>query len=120
LRSRLHRIALGVAVLVVAALVAVPAFAREQRQSAVNIKVYAKEFSFRLPLKSAKRGKIMFTLVNQGKLPHDFKIAGKKTALANPGRTVKVTVTLKKGKYKYICTVPGHASAGMRGTFTVK
>jgi azurin len=29
------------------------------------------------------------------------------------------TVTLKKGKkYKYICTVPGHAAAGMRGTFT--
>ena len=26
-------------------------------------------------------------------------------------------VTLKRGKYTYICTVPGHASAGMKGTF---
>ena len=27
-------------------------------------------------------------------------------------------MTLKKGKkYKYICTVPGHAAAGMKGTF---
>jgi uncharacterized cupredoxin-like copper-binding protein len=28
--------------------------------------------------------------------------------------------TKKKGKYPYLCTVPGHAQAGMKGTFTVR
>jgi uncharacterized cupredoxin-like copper-binding protein len=27
-------------------------------------------------------------------------------------------VTIKKGKNAYKCTVPGHAAAGMKGTFT--
>ena len=37
--------------------------------------------------------------------------------------TVKVTAkdtfrfTLSKGKHQYKCTVPGHAAAGMKGTF---
>jgi uncharacterized cupredoxin-like copper-binding protein len=26
----------------------------------------------------------------------------------------------KKGRYPYSCTVPGHAAAGMKGTFTVR
>ena len=52
-------------------------------------------------------------------MQHDFKIAGKKTPLIAPGQTKVLKMTLKKGKYTYICTVPGHASAGMKGTFTV-
>jgi uncharacterized cupredoxin-like copper-binding protein len=53
-------------------------------------------------------------------LSHDFKIAGKKTALLKHGQTAKLTVTLKAGKYPYSCTVPGHAAAGMKGVFTAK
>jgi uncharacterized cupredoxin-like copper-binding protein len=26
----------------------------------------------------------------------------------------------KKGKYSYLCTVPGHAAGGMKGVFTVR
>lgn len=55
-----------------------------------------------------------------GQVQHDFKIAGKKTILLNPGKSSKLTVTLKKGKYHYLCTVAGHAKLGMQGTFTVK
>ncbi len=52
---------------------------------------------------------------------HDFKIAGKKTPLIKPGKSATLKVTLKKHKkYAYLCTVPGHAAAGMKGTFTVK
>ena len=49
--------------------------------------------------------------------------------VANPGveqgRSVAakpvdiVTVRLRRGSYRYICTVPGHAAAGMKGTFRV-
>ena len=39
-----------------------------------------------------------------------------------PGRqggTLVVNLT-KAGKYEYLCTVPGHAAAGMKGLVTVK
>jgi uncharacterized cupredoxin-like copper-binding protein len=56
-----------------------------------------------------------------GNVGHDFKIAGKKTPIIQPGATTKLTVKIAKaGRYKYLCTVPGHAAAGMKGTFTVR
>jgi Copper binding proteins, plastocyanin/azurin family len=40
--------------------------------------------------------------------------------LIQPGKTAKLVVTFKKkGKYPYLCTVPGDAAAGMKGVFTV-
>jgi uncharacterized cupredoxin-like copper-binding protein len=79
-------------------------------------------FAFKLSTKTlAKPGKVIFEVKNVGKLAHDFKIAGKKTALLQPGKTAKLTVAFKtKGKYSYKCTVPGHAAAGMKGVFVVK
>ena len=64
MRSKLHRIVLGAAVLVAAALVAVPAFAHQQRQSAVNIKVKAVDLKFIVPLKKAPHGAIQFSVTN--------------------------------------------------------
>jgi uncharacterized cupredoxin-like copper-binding protein len=58
--------------------------------------------------------------VNKGKLAHDFKIAGKKSPMVQPKKTKTFVVTLsKKGKIAYVCTVPGHAAAGMKGKLTV-
>ena len=44
------------------------------------------------------------------------------TPVAAGGETVEVTFTAptKPGKYDYLCTVPGHFAAGMKGTLTVK
>ena len=44
------------------------------------------------------------------------------TTLAGAGETVEVTfkVPTAPGEYPYLCTFPGHAQAGMRGTLTVK
>ena len=42
------------------------------------------------------------------------------TPKLKPVKTVSLTVTLKKGKAPYLCTIPGHAAAGMRGVITVK
>jgi uncharacterized cupredoxin-like copper-binding protein len=85
-----------------------------------KVKVTASEFKYVLSRKTAPKGTVVFTLVNKGKLPHDFKIAGKKTAKIAPGKTatLKVTITAK-GKKPYLCTVPGHAPAGMKGVFAI-
>jgi nitrite reductase (NO-forming) len=63
---------------------------------------------------------VVFTVVNKGKISHDFKIAGKKIPNLLPGKSAKLTVKFtKKGHYAYLCTIPGHAGAGMKGTFSV-
>jgi uncharacterized cupredoxin-like copper-binding protein len=78
------------------------------------------EFHFTLSKKSAAKGSVTFKIVNKGKLAHDFKIGGKTSKMVQPGKSTTLKVTLKAGKQKYECTVPGHAAAGMRGTLTVK
>jgi uncharacterized cupredoxin-like copper-binding protein len=97
---------------------AAPAHARHA--AGTPVKVTATEFKFKLSSTSVAAGSVTFTIVNKGKLGHDFSIAGKKSALIAPGKSGKLTVTLKAGKYPYKCTVPGHAAAGMKGIFVVK
>jgi uncharacterized cupredoxin-like copper-binding protein len=101
------------------------ASARSDRLSTAAVKtvqVKGGEFFFRLSTKSiAKPGKVTFVFKNIGHVLHDFKINGKKTPLTRPGKTAKLVVTFKKkGNYRYLCTVPGHAVAGMKGVFKVR
>jgi uncharacterized cupredoxin-like copper-binding protein len=77
------------------------------------------EFHFRLS-GTAHPGRVTFRITNRGTLKHDFKIAGKRTRLIGVGKTRSLTVTLRRGTYKYICTVPGHAAAGMKGRLRVR
>jgi uncharacterized cupredoxin-like copper-binding protein len=81
--------------------------------------VTGKEFKFTLTTKTVRHGKVTFKFTNKGRLKHDFKIAGKKTPLVGPNKSASITVTLKRGTYTYICTVPGHAAAGMKGKLKV-
>jgi plastocyanin len=108
------------AVVVLFFALAVPALAGGTHATATAVTVTATEFHFKLSKTSVAHGAVTFTIVNKGKLAHDFKIGGKKTALVAPGKTAKLTVTLKAGKAPYLCTVAGHAAAGMKGTLTVK
>jgi uncharacterized cupredoxin-like copper-binding protein len=78
------------------------------------------ELKFTVSKKTVTKGKVTFKVTNKGALEHDFKIAGKVTPKLKPGKTVSLTVTLKKGKAPYLCTIPGHAAAGMKGVITVK
>jgi len=90
--------------------------------AATTISVRGKEFSFRLSKTSIPKPEtVTFTFHNAGTMAHDFAIGGKKTRLIGPGKTARVTVTFhKKGRFPYLCTVPGHAQAGMKGVFTVR
>ena len=79
------------------------------------------ELKFTLSKRTVAKGATTFKVTNKGLLSHDFKIAGKKTALLAKGKSGTITVTFKKaGKFAYLCTVPGHAAGGMKGTLTVK
>lgn len=73
---------------------------------------------------TAKAGKVTIAFTNKAPLGHNFTIdspSGAKVA-ATPtfdGGTKTVTATLKPGTYTFLCTVPGHAMAGMKGTLKV-
>jgi plastocyanin len=73
---------------------------------------------------TAKAGKVTFTFTNQAPEGHNFTIdtPGGKAVGATPtfnGGSKTLSVTLKPGKYTFLCTVPGHAMGGMKGTLTV-
>ena len=85
----------------------------------VNVK--ASEFKFVLSKKTAKRGVVVFKITNVGKISHDFQISGRKTKLLSHGQSATLRLTfMRKGKYPYKCTVPGHAAGGMKGVFVIK
>jgi len=115
----MNRITLALGVALAALVVAAPVAARSSSTAATTVTVQMKEFKFILSKKSVPHGKVTFKLVNKGKLGHDFAIAGKKTKIIAAGKSGTLTVTLKKGKIPYKCTVPGHAAAGMKGTLNV-
>jgi uncharacterized cupredoxin-like copper-binding protein len=107
---------------VLAALIAVlavtpMAVARMHAATAKIVTVKASEFKFVLSTKTARHGAFIFKVTNNGKIAHDFKIAGKKTPKLGPGKSATLKVTLTKGPHKYICTIDSHASFGMKGTF---
>jgi uncharacterized cupredoxin-like copper-binding protein len=114
------RVTLAAAFLAVVGVVAGPALGARAHATGTSVSVISTEFKFKLSKTSVPAGSVTFTLTNHGKIPHDFKIGGKKTPLVKPGKSAKITVTLKKGKAAYLCTVPGHAALGMKGTLTVK
>ena len=85
-----------------------------------RITVKASEFKYVLSRRSAPTGTIVFTVKNTGKISHDFKIAGKKTAKLAPGKSQVLRVVIKKkGTYSFVCTLLGHAGAGMKGKLGV-
>lgn len=73
---------------------------------------------------SSKPGKVTIDFDNPAALEHNVAIEqGGKQLATSPtiaeGKT-SVTADLAPGTYTFLCTVPGHAEAGMEGTLTVR
>ena len=95
---------------------------------AVTVKM--KEYIFIPESLEVKRGTTL-DVRNDGQIAHNLtiqntpdpdktgpKLAGTPTFL--PGKTEKLKVDLRPGKYSFVCTVPGHKDQGMKGRITVK
>ena len=117
--TRIHSLSLGVALAAAALVWSLPATAHQTHATVKTINVTAFDIGFKLSSKTAPGGLIVFKVKNTGHLHHDFKISSKKTKLLGPGRSETLRITLKKATFKYLCTVPGHAAAGMKGVFKV-
>jgi len=73
---------------------------------------------------SSRHGEVTIDFDNPAALEHNVAIEqdGKQIAISETiakGKT-SVTAELAPGTYTFLCTVPGHAEAGMEGVLTVK
>jgi len=80
----------------------------------VAVQVKEVEYKITLSTQKVKHGTVTFSVQNAGKIAHNLTIqGGKHTANIAPGKSAKLTVTLKKGAYTLYCSVPGHRQLGM-------
>lgn len=89
---------------------------------APTLVVEAVDFAFELNrVEVATDQEFNLTLVNQGALLHDLTIPDLGIrVVARPGESTTVGVTAQPpGEYLMLCTVPGHAEAGMEGWLVV-
>lgn len=82
------------------------------------------EIAFDTTTLSSKPGKVTIDFTNPSALEHNVAIEenGKKLAESETlaeGKT-SVSANLAPGTYTFLCTIPGHAEAGMEGTLTVR
>ena len=140
-----RRIAAIAALVATSALVvgAGAAWTASDQAAAKKRKVTLEEWSVSSNKKSVKRGRVTFTVANDGNFKHNFvivrtnkapdKLPLKKSGLQakekvrvgklkpfKAGKTRKLTVRLAKGNYVLLCNLPGHYEAGMFTAFKVK
>jgi mono/diheme cytochrome c family protein len=72
----------------------------------------------------APAGPLDVKSLNKSAVQHNIAIQGSGVNEVGPvgasNHLSEIKVTVKAGKYTFLCTVPGHAQAGMKGTLTVK
>ncbi|HEY1356788.1 MAG TPA: cupredoxin domain-containing protein [Thermoleophilaceae bacterium] len=84
----------------------------------------ATEFKFNPSAPKVKKGKVQFTIKNDGQTTHALEVEGpgeeSKTGSVQPGQSKTITVNLNKdGKYEFYCPIDGHKQQGMKGVVTV-
>lgn len=89
-----------------------------------KITVEGNEFAFNPSNITVKVGQtVQLTFKNTGQYPHNFTLSDlsvqTKTIQSSQVDTITFTPT-KTGNFAYVCTVPGHADRGMKGTLTVQ
>jgi plastocyanin len=82
------------------------------------------EIAFNKKALHSRPGKVTIDFTNPSALEHDVAIEqnGKQIAVSpriTNGKT-SISAELAPGEYTFLCTVPGHAEAGMEGTLTVE
>ncbi len=87
----------------------------------ITVRVDARDFAFVLSRRSVPAGSsVRFVVRNRGSTIHDFVVKGRRTRLLKPAQSQTITVSFpRKGTFRFLCSVPGHARLGMKGTFGV-
>jgi len=86
-----------------------------------DIHLEAKNVAFTETEIATTAGEVTVTLENKDLFWHTFTIEELGVDLRVPiGAELPVTFEAPPGEYEFICAIPGHTEAGMRGTLTVE
>ena len=85
--------------------------------------VTASSFRFSTPDLTIRAGEwVVVTFTNDDPVVHDWSVEGLANVdvPARPGQTARLRFVIDRpGTYRILCTIPGHAEAGMVGTLVV-
>jgi Cu+-exporting ATPase len=91
---------------------------------AVHVEVVARDVAYHPPDVRVEAGRtVVLSFRNEDPVFHDWEAEGLANvdAGARPGQTQKIRFTIDEpGTYRVMCTVPGHAEAGMVGRLIVE
>jgi nitrite reductase (NO-forming) len=88
--------------------------------AAATLEVKAFDLGFEPKTLSAPAaGRYTVKLTNTGSVPHDITFPGGEAAHAEAGATASVEVDVPAAGVSFLCSIPGHAAAGMTGQITV-
>jgi mono/diheme cytochrome c family protein len=71
----------------------------------------------------APPGQITLLMGNKSSVQHNIAVkngSDEKGPVVGQGGTSRLSTSLKKGKYTFYCSVPGHEAGGMKGDLTVE
>jgi nitrite reductase (NO-forming) len=90
-------------------------------QAGSTLEFHAYDIGFKpTTMEVAQPGRYTIKLINDGVLPHDITFPDGTAIIAQGGQTVSGEVTIPEGGITFICAVPGHEQAGMKGSITVR
>jgi plastocyanin len=83
--------------------------------------VEARGVAFHPTALEAAGGKVTVAMRNQDLFWHTFTVRGLGVSMAVPvGALRSTTFDAPPGRYQFVCAIPGHEQAGMRGTLVVR
>ena len=119
---RKRAVAIGLAVGVAIGLVSVAV----SEAATSRLYVSADEWSLVLSRTSLAAGTARIQLHNAGEDAHDLRLRrvggtrSLRVAETEPGDLSEIRATLRRGRWRLWCSLPGHARAGMRATLSVR
>ena len=91
-----------------------------QAVSASAVEIHAFDLGFKpAAVTVAAAGPVAVTFVNDGATIHNLTFADGTAITADPGKTATGTVNVPAAGLTFLCSIPGHADAGMKGAIAV-
>lgn len=85
-----------------------------------TLEIHSVDMGFKPTALSVEQpGRYTIKLINDGVIPHDIVFPDGTKVVANAGETKTVDVDIPAAGLSFICSIPGHEQAGMKGMITV-
>lgn len=102
-----------------------PAASAPSQAASAPVEVKLSEWAITPGSLTVPAGKVTFVVSNDGKYPHNLTVqsasgeAGKTPNFKKADGSKNLELDLQPGTYTLLCSIPGHAEQGMKGTLTV-